>query len=594
MSGLELRKVDWGRNAAITRDNIEHNFRALSEAYDDLAHAKLSEWSLTSIDAGIILSASTDLSNIFMLRDERHDAVRISAGNNVITGGTPNRPTIHIVDAPSFKHILSGGTDLSDLFYSRAEAERIKLPLLGLNLYEYHTKSGPAIGVVGSPIFNGLSSVSLTAGTAQFDSIIYKGRPLEDLLPSHDFSDGTPYLRLDLIDWNRNPDIVREQIETNFRSITKSFNALMEHKMDSVHLNTISADHILSGTTSLTELFLPANAHYDVVRVAAGSNIITGGTQNKPVISVSQTPLFDAVSANTASFEEIYIDGKHIFDVFFTKREGAMITNPSLGNNLEKVKGSIQVVESPRFLSVLASGITADTLSFDSATFKGKELASWFGSHTFISAGANIKSGGTAHAPTISVVEDPNFRSIHAATASLDRLEALSLTSSTIVGTHVKADTMEIGSMSMNENGICLEHDVHIHKGCLTIGAEPEHEISSFLRTRMRLVAPDSSPIHYALIVQSPEHADKRALNDKTVDLVIRGDGHVGIGAFADLSSKLTVNSESGFDQLRIMTPFTPTDSKDTRGAIGNVAWDEGYWYVKTASGWKRSPLETF
>ena len=287
MNHLDFRKIDWSRNPEVTRDNIEHNFQVLFDAYEELAHAKFSECTLKSVDADLILSASTDLSNIFMLRDEHHDTVRISGGSNMITGGTANRPVIHVVDAPSFKHILSGGTDLSTLFFSRAEAGRIKTPLLGLNLHEYPTKNGPTIGVVASPNFDSLLSGSLTARTAQFETITYKGRPLEDLLPSHDFSDGTPYLRLDHIDWDRNPEVVREQIETNFKSITKSFNALMEHKMDSVHLNTISADHILSGSTSLAELFLPANVHYDVVRVAAGSNIITGGTQNRPVISVS-------------------------------------------------------------------------------------------------------------------------------------------------------------------------------------------------------------------------------------------------------------------------------------------------------------------
>ena len=43
-----------------------------------------------------------------------------------------------------------------------------------------------------------------------------------------------------------------------------------------------------------------------------------------------------------------------------------------------------------------------------------------------------------------------------------------------------------------------------------------------------------------------------------------------------------------------ISTNYTPTGSSDTSGEIGDTAWDNSYFYVKTPDGWKRSQLETW
>lgn len=47
---------------------------------------------------------------------------------------------------------------------------------------------------------------------------------------------------------------------------------------------------------------------------------------------------------------------------------------------------------------------------------------------------------------------------------------------------------------------------------------------------------------------------------------------------------------------LKHMEPlaYTPTGSADTFGAVGEVAFDTSYVYVKTASGWKRCALGSF
>lgn len=64
---------------------------------------------------------------------------------------------------------------------------------------------------------------------------------------------------------------------------------------------------------------------------------------------------------------------------------------------------------------------------------------------------------------------------------------------------------------------------------------------------------------------------------------------NLGIGTAAPLSPIDVAGSA-----IRIRTPFTPTGSSDARGNVGDLSWDAGYVYVKTAAGWRRSALATF
>ena len=53
-------------------------------------------------------------------------------------------------------------------------------------------------------------------------------------------------------------------------------------------------------------------------------------------------------------------------------------------------------------------------------------------------------------------------------------------------------------------------------------------------------------------------------------------------------------NGTAPAQQLRLDQPFTPTGTADAAGVQGNVAWDDGYIYVKTSVGWKRTALAVF
>jgi hypothetical protein len=43
-----------------------------------------------------------------------------------------------------------------------------------------------------------------------------------------------------------------------------------------------------------------------------------------------------------------------------------------------------------------------------------------------------------------------------------------------------------------------------------------------------------------------------------------------------------------------VTTHYTPTGTSDSNGDVGDTAWDDNYFYVKTPDGWKRAELETW
>ena len=80
-----------------------------------------------------------------------------------------------------------------------------------------------------------------------------------------------------------------------------------------------------------------------------------------------------------------------------------------------------------------------------------------------------------------------------------------------------------------------------------------------------------------------------------TPDIHIQGSGttrgNVGINTKIP-TSKLDINGDNGYNQLRVRTTYTPTTSGDTNGGIGDICWDDDYFYVKTNNGWGRTSLD--
>lgn len=70
----------------------------------------------------------------------------------------------------------------------------------------------------------------------------------------------------------------------------------------------------------------------------------------------------------------------------------------------------------------------------------------------------------------------------------------------------------------------------------------------------------------------------------------INSDGDLGVGTTAQ-TSKVHVDG-TAMRQLRMGTSGGPSSNTDTSGAIGDMAYDDNYFYIKTINGWGRVALD--
>lgn len=74
----------------------------------------------------------------------------------------------------------------------------------------------------------------------------------------------------------------------------------------------------------------------------------------------------------------------------------------------------------------------------------------------------------------------------------------------------------------------------------------------------------------------------------------ITSEGLVGINTAAP-TARLQITGAHGYDQFNMATTFTPANSADANGHTGDVSWDSGFIYIKTAAGaWKRVAIAAF
>ena len=84
------------------------------------------------------------------------------------------------------------------------------------------------------------------------------------------------------------------------------------------------------------------------------------------------------------------------------------------------------------------------------------------------------------------------------------------------------------------------------------------------------------------IVIRNPNNSDKFVFDTNA--------GNVGIGTAAP-NSKVHING-TAMRQLRMENSGGPGSSGDTNGRIGDMAYDDDYFYIKTANGWGRMALD--
>ena len=90
----------------------------------------------------------------------------------------------------------------------------------------------------------------------------------------------------------------------------------------------------------------------------------------------------------------------------------------------------------------------------------------------------------------------------------------------------------------------------------------------------------------FGFIAQQVESVEPKLVFTNKVD------GYKGLKS--DCFTPLIVESIKELHNNPSIPIYTPINSTDTNGEIGNITSDDNYLYIKTNMGWKRTSLETF
>jgi len=256
---------------------------------------------------------------------------------------------------------------------------------------------------------------------------------------------------------------------------------------------TVSGGTIYSGATNLSATIISiANAAASAVdsAVQAGSNIATGGTAAAPTISVVASPSLNALtlsgagqfagitstglSATTVSGGTIYSGATNLSTTIISIANAAASAVDSAvqaGSNITTGGTAsapiISVVASPslnaltlsgagQFAGVTSTGLSATTVSGGTIYSGATNLYSIFARPELVvnsvNAGSNIATGGTAVAPTISVVASPSLNALTLSGAG----QFAGVTSTGLSATTVSGGTIYSGATNLSTTIISI------------------------------------------------------------------------------------------------------------------------------------------
>jgi len=361
------------------RLNINNNFiisgdTGFISTYGGITGAGLNGKFLSGTSAGFVLGNISDIQGT---------TTRVQPGTNTTTGGTPDLPTVNVVDSPSFNNITysgtstggnsiatnvsastfySAGTDLYNIFLTSGDLSGTSVSA-GANIAVQQTGNNYEVSTVDSPSFNNITYSGTSTGG--------------------------------------------NSIATNV-SATTFYSAGTD--VETIINNIVSA----SGPHTL---------------VQPGTNITTGGTSALPTVN-----LVDSPSVNNITYSGTSTGGNSIAtNVSATTFYSASTNLETIINNIVSASGphtlvqpgtntttggtsalpTVNLVDSPSVNGLTVSGTGNFTGTLQSG---GTDLYNIFAQPSdvvnSITAGSNISVGGTAINPIINVVSSPAFNGI--------------------------------------------------------------------------------------------------------------------------------------------------------------------------------------
>jgi hypothetical protein len=316
----------------------------------------------TTLSGGTLYSGSTDLSLLFAPAGVANDITRVQNGLNTYTGGTGNFPTVNI-SALTIDHITvsgtsqfntlsantlySGSTDLSLLFAPAGTSGDITRVQNGINTFTGGTGNLPTVNITALTINNltvsGTTNINtVSANTISGGTYFSGSTPLENIIQSYitgqdtfvqnginTFTGGTNY---------------RPTVNVTALTIN-NINVSGASVFNTLTANTISGGTLFSGSTNLSNLFMPkplsGGTDNRVVRWDGTDNIqssllsLTDSGNLLPVLNNAQD-----LGGNGSGFSNVYIYSS------ITYNTGLLIKN-----------GSVSAVTLDNFGNVLTTGL---------------------------------------------------------------------------------------------------------------------------------------------------------------------------------------------------------------------------------------------
>lgn len=186
----------------------------------------------------------------------------------------------------------------------------------------------------------------------------------------------------------------------------------------------------VAGTISGNTFYSAGTSLNDIVQrtyVQPGLNITTGGTEFLPIVNVSGSPLFTAVTATSLSASSVFgtsISATTLYsggtDLGFIIANASTYVQPGLNTYTGGTASSpiVGTIGSPTFTAVTATSIIGTTsvsaVTFYSGSTNLSHLLGQGGASTYVQPGTNTTTGGTITSPVINVVDSPSFTSVNA------------------------------------------------------------------------------------------------------------------------------------------------------------------------------------